>query len=224
MCNLDSKNFNLPLRRDIVAKVFHYFNVKGVKKIKMILGKGDVAGSGKKPVPQKGRGAARQGNKRAPQRKAGGKAHGPVPRDLTEKINGKLRLKAIQIMLSAKLYEDRIVLLDSEEIEYAKTKYLQEILNPYMSDKLTFLTGFDTNKNFELAAQNLGNVRVKNPQEFNVTDMLKSDLVFITKEGLQQYEEILSCRNENLFRNRKVPAITPLSYKQHIGEYNPKSR
>ena len=66
-------------------------------------------------------------------------------------------------MLSAKLYEDRIVLLDSEEIEYAKTKYLQEILNPYMSDKLTFLTGFDTNKNFELAAQNLGNVRVKNP-------------------------------------------------------------
>ena len=90
----------------------------------MVLGKGDVSGSGKKPVPQKGRGAARQGNKRAPQRSAGGKAHGPVPRDLTEKINGKLRLKAIQIMLSAKLYEDRIVLLDSEEIEFAKTKYL----------------------------------------------------------------------------------------------------
>ena len=127
-------------------------------------------------------------------------------------------------MLSAKLYEDRIVLLDSEEIEYAKTKYLQEILNPYMSDKLTFLTGFDTDKNFELAAQNLGNVRVKNPQEFNVADMLKSDLIFITKQGLQQYEEILSCRNENLFRNRKVPVITPLSYKQHIGEYTPKSR
>lgn len=136
-----------------------------------------------------------------------------MPRDLTEKINGKLRLKAIQIMLSAKLFEDRIVLIESEEIEYAKTKYLQEILSPYMSDKLTFLTSFDSDKNFELAAQNLGNVRVKNPQEFNVNDMLKSDLVFITKEGLQQYEEILSCRNENLFRNRKVPVITPLSYK-----------
>lgn len=51
MCNLDSKNFNLPLRRDIVAKVFHYFNVKGVKKNKMVLRKGDVAGAGKKPVP-----------------------------------------------------------------------------------------------------------------------------------------------------------------------------
>lgn len=55
-------------------------------------------------------------------------------------------------MLSAKLFEDRIVLLDSEELDFAKTKYLQEILNPYMSDKLTFLTGFDADKNFELAA------------------------------------------------------------------------
>ena len=66
-------------------------------------------------------------------------------------------------MLSAKLYEDRIVLLDSESIEYAKTKYLQEILKPYMSDKLTFLTGFEADVNFSKAAQNLNNVRVKNP-------------------------------------------------------------
>ena len=86
-----------------------------------------------------------------------------MPRDLTEKINGKVRIKAAQIMLSAKLYEDRIVLLDSEQIEWAKTKYLHEILSPFMTDKLTFLTGFDADKNFCLAAQNLKNVRVKNP-------------------------------------------------------------
>jgi len=51
VCNLDHKHFNVPLRRDIVSKVFHYFNVKGVKKIKMVKRSGDVAGSGKKPVP-----------------------------------------------------------------------------------------------------------------------------------------------------------------------------
>jgi len=44
-------HFNNPLRRDIVAKVFHYFNVKGVKRIKTAKTKGDVSGSGKKPVP-----------------------------------------------------------------------------------------------------------------------------------------------------------------------------
>lgn len=54
--------------------------------------------------------------------------------------------------------------------------------------------------------------------------MLKSDLIFITKEGLQQFEEILECRYTNAYRNKKVPVIEPLSYKKYIGEYKPKSR
>ena len=74
---------------------------------------------------------ARIGNKRAPQSAGGGKAHGPVPRDLTEKINSKLRVKALQIMLSAILYEDRIVLIESEKINFLKTNYLANVLKPY---------------------------------------------------------------------------------------------
>ena len=54
--------------------------------------------------------------------------------------------------------------------------------------------------------------------------MLKSDLVFMTKEGLQQLEEVMTCRTDNLYRNRKVPVEHPLSYKNYIGEYTPKSR
>jgi len=79
---------------------------------------------------------------------------------LTEKINGKLRLKAIDVMLSAKLYEDRIILLDSEAIEYHKTKYLEEMLQPFLTDKLTFLTSFNPDENFVLAAKNLKNVNI----------------------------------------------------------------
>ena len=71
-------------------------------------------------------------------------------------------------MLSAKLYEDRIVMIDSEEIEYLKTKFLFEILKPYQADRLTFLTGFDADDNFLQSASNLKNVVVKNPQEFNI--------------------------------------------------------
>ena len=82
---------------------------------------------------------------------------------MTEKINGKLRLKAIDVMLSAKLYEDRIILLDSEAIEYHKTKYLEEMLQPFLTDKLTFLTSFNPDENFVLAAKNLKNVNVYNP-------------------------------------------------------------
>lgn len=92
---------------------------------------GDVAGSGKKPTPQKGRGAARQGNRRAPQRSGGGKAHGPVPRSLSQKYNPKTRLQALKIMLTAKLFEEKIIIIDDEKLEYPKTKYLHEILQPF---------------------------------------------------------------------------------------------
>ena len=83
-------------------------------------------------------------------------------------------------MLSAKLYEDRIVLVDSECIEFGKTKYLYNILKPYLTDHLTFLTSFEPNKNFLAACGNLQNIHVKNPQEFNIEHLLKSDLVFMT--------------------------------------------
>ena len=146
-----------------MAKVFHYFNVKGKITTKLVKRVGDVAGSGKKPAPQKGRGMARIGNKRAPQRSGGGKAQGPVPRDLTEKINSKQRVKALQIMLAAKLYEDRIVLIESEKINFLKTNYLANILKPYNTDRLTFLTSFTPDDNFLLSSKNLKNITVKNP-------------------------------------------------------------
>lgn len=163
LTELDHDHFNNQLRRDIVAKVFHYFNVKGKITTKMVKRVGDVAGSGKKPAPQKGRGKARIGNLRAPQRRGGGKAWGPVPRDLTEKIPSKIRVKALQIMLSAKLYEDRIVLIESEKINYLRTNYLKKVLEPYECDKLTFLTGFEPDHNFMLSARNLKNINVKDP-------------------------------------------------------------
>jgi large subunit ribosomal protein L4 len=82
----------------------------------------------------------------------GGKAHGPVPRDFSFSINEKVRLMAMKSLLTAKLYEERIILINSESIEYPKTKYLNEILAPFKQDKLLFLTDFDIDKNFKLAS------------------------------------------------------------------------
>lgn len=61
----------------------------------------------------------------------GGKAHGAVPRDFSFPINEKIRLFALKSLLSAKLYEDKLILIDSEHIDYPKTKYLDEILSPF---------------------------------------------------------------------------------------------
>ena len=202
---LDGQYFNQPLRRDIVHNVFEYFEHKGRTVWKRVKTSGDVAGSGRKPFPQKGRGAARVGNRRAPQRAGGGKAHGPVPRSLEFPINNKQRLMAMKIMLSAKLFEDKLIFVDSEELEYPKTQLLEAIVAPFKQDKLCFLTSNEpSNNNFLLAARNLVNVRVKNPQQFNVPDLLKSDYIFVTKQGLIDLEEILDSRMTNYFRNKKV--------------------
>ena len=121
VATLDQTIYNLPLRRDIIKNVFDYFQDKDRYILKKTKDFGDVAGSGKKPFPQKGRGASRQGNKRAPQRKGGGVTHGPVPRCLGFPINLKMRLLALKTLLSAKLFEDKLIFIDSESLEYPKT-------------------------------------------------------------------------------------------------------
>lgn len=93
---LDHEFFNLPLRRDLIHNVFDYHRKFGWKTFKTALRKGTVAGSGRKPAPQKGRGKARQGNLRSPINRGGGKAHGPVPRDLTIDIPYKVLLKGLK--------------------------------------------------------------------------------------------------------------------------------
>lgn len=111
-------------------------------------GRGETAGSGAKMRPQKKSGRARQGDKRAPHLWKGGKAHGPKPIDYSFPLNEKMRLLGLKTLLSARLYEEKIILIEDEKIDYPKTKYLHEILSPYKDDRLLFLTGFEADKNF----------------------------------------------------------------------------
>jgi len=149
---LDHDIYNNFLRRDIIHNVYRYFLFEHKKTFRTCKTRGDVAGSGKKMRPQKKSGMARQGDKRAPHLKKGGKAHGPVPRDYYFPINEKVRLLALKTILSARLYEERIVLIDSEKLDYQKTRYLNEILEPYEKDKILFLTPFQIDPSFERAS------------------------------------------------------------------------
>lgn len=70
---------------------------------------------------------------------------------------------ALKIALSAKLFEDRLIFVDSEDLDYPKTQLLEAIVAPFKQDKLCFLTPMEpSNNNFQLAARNLQNIRVKN--------------------------------------------------------------
>jgi ribosomal protein L4 len=69
----------------------------------------------------------------------------------------------LKSLLSARLYEEKIIIIDSEQIDFAKTKYLSEIIAPYKHDKLLFLTDFAVDENFKLASQNIYNLTFLNP-------------------------------------------------------------
>lgn len=195
----------MPLRRDIVHNVHMYFQNLHKETFKRALTRGDVSGSNAKMRPQKKSGRARQGDKRAPHLWKGGKAHGAKPVDYTFPLNEKVRLLGLKTLLSARLFEEKIILIDTEAIEYGKTKFLNEIIAPFKQDKLVFLTPFEIDKNFELAAKNIEQVTHVNPFEFNFPSIMRNDWVFATVKGLQELEMIIENKEANLYRNRKVP-------------------
>ncbi len=93
----------------------------GKKENKTVKKPYEVFGSGKKPRPQKGTGQARQGNKRASGRKGGGKSWGTRPKDHTINLPQQVKMKGLVSMLSAKLAEGKIIILNSDEVESHKT-------------------------------------------------------------------------------------------------------
>jgi large subunit ribosomal protein L4 len=203
--SLDHEYFNLPLRRDLVHNAFIYYRNLGYRTYKTTLTKGTTAGSGVKPRPQKGSGRARMGNKRSPINMKGGKAHGTVPRDFTISMNQKQILKAFKTTLTSLLYESRLVFIDTESLEYAKTKFLSKILKNFETQKLMFVTPMVPCENFMIASKNLPYVKVVNVSEFNVKNAVKSDFVFITKQALEELELIMDSKMMEITRNRRVP-------------------
>ena len=109
--------FNVPMRRDIIHNVHNYFKMHDYRITKRVKRVGDIAGSGKKPAAQKGRGMARVGNLRATGRKKGGKPHGPVPREMMYPLNKKVKWLALKSILSARLYEDNLFIINSEDMD-----------------------------------------------------------------------------------------------------------
>lgn len=117
-----------------------------------------------------------------------------------------MRVLALKTLLSAKLFEEKLIFIDTEVLDYPKTQLLQAIVEPYGIDKLCFLTPTETDVNFKLAASNLKNVNLKQPKEFNVPDMLLADYIFVTKQSVAELEALIENRENNYYRTRKVSA------------------
>ncbi|MDY0269365.1 50S ribosomal protein L4 [Trichloromonas sp.] len=151
----------------------------------------EVSGGGKKPYKQKGTGNARQGCIRAPHYVGGGAAFGPTPRDYTFKLNRKVKKAALRSALSARFQAEKLTVLNTIELEKISTKSFAEVLKRFELDKALVVVSGD-NKNLELSARNLPNVKVLRAEGVNVYDVMKYPHLIVTEGAVSQLEGALA--------------------------------
>lgn len=151
-----------------------------------------VSGGGKKPWRQKGTGRARQGSIRSPQWVGGGTVFGPTPRSYAYKLPRKVRRLAIKSVLSQKVLDNSLVVVDELNFEQPRTKAFAEVLGNLDVNSKVLVVLEDDNTNAALAARNLENVTVIPAKGLNVLDVINNDKMVITKGALSQVEEVLA--------------------------------
>lgn len=151
-----------------------------------------VRGGGKKPWRQKGTGRARQGSIRSPQWVGGGTVFGPTPRSYAYKLPRKVRRLAIKSVLSQKVLDEGLVVVNELKFEQPRTKAFAEVLSNLNVNSKVLVVLEDDNANAALAARNLKNVTVIPAKGLNVLDVINNDKMVITKGALSQVEEVLA--------------------------------
>ncbi|GAY73273.1 50S ribosomal protein L4 [Lentilactobacillus kosonis] len=151
-----------------------------------------VRGGGKKPWRQKGTGRARQGSIRSPQWRGGGIVFGPTPRSYAYHLPRKVTRLALKSVLSAKVADDKFLVLDAIAFDAPKTKEFSAMLDKLEVATKTLVVLEDDNEKALLSARNLKNVKVVPAKGVNVLDVANSDKVVITKAALSQVEEVLA--------------------------------
>jgi large subunit ribosomal protein L4 len=150
-------------------------------------GRSEVRGGGKKPYAQKHTGRSRQGSTRSPVWVGGGKAHGPnKERDYTQKINKKMRVAALRSLLSQKLREGELQIVDSLELKNLKTKQAAMIRQNFApKGSMLFVTSKESSS-FVRAARNLPKVKIAVALDLNVYDCAAFKHIVLEQSGISQ--------------------------------------
>ena len=148
------------------------------------------SGGGRKPWRQKGTGRARQGSIRAPQWVKGGIALGPRPRSYKYTVNKKERRLAIRSVLSSKVLENNLVVLDKAEMKEIKTQAMVKTLANLKVEGKTLILLPERNENVQKSARNIKNVKTTLVNTINVYDLLKYNKLVVTLDAVKKLEEV----------------------------------
>ena len=150
-----------------------------------------VRGGGKKPWRQKGTGRARAGSSRSPIWRGGGVVFGPTPRSYGYKVPRKSRRLAIKSVLSQKVLDNELIVVDKLELDSPKTKDFRAILSNLEVDKKVLLVLEDTNENIFKSARNISNVKIVSSDNVSVLDVVAYDYLLVTQTALDELEGAL---------------------------------
>lgn len=186
--SLSDEVFGLEPRVDILHRMVRYQLAKrraGTHKIK---GRAEIARTGAKMFKQKGTGRARHGSARVGIFRGGGKSHGPQVRDHAHALPKKVRALALRYALSSKVKDNHIVILENAELDQVKTKLLREKLKNLGLTSALVIDGREVNANFEMASRNVTFVDVLSVQGINVYDILRRDMLVLTRAAVDALE------------------------------------
>ena len=186
---LNDSIFAAPVNEHLVhmAVVLQLANKRqGTQKAKT---RSEVRGGGRKPWRQKGTGHARQGSIRAPQWTGGGVVFAPVPRDYSFKMNKKEKAAAMKSVLTTKLNEEKLIVVDALDFETPKTKEMKAVLDNLKVAKALVVVD-EAAANAILSTNNLKEARGVYSNSISVYDILKYDTVVVTKSAVKAIEEV----------------------------------
>jgi large subunit ribosomal protein L4 len=188
---LSDSMFNANINKHIVHQIVKRYLAEKRRGTASTKGRSEVRGGGKKPWKQKGTGRARAGTIRSPLWVGGGVIFGPENRDYGYSIPRKMRLVALKSVLSGKVKNKDIIILDKIELKNGKTKDITYILNKFNinNDKIIIVTDKE-NEALKRATKNLKNVMVITANKINTYDLVNHQKMLITKEALKIIEEV----------------------------------
>lgn len=190
--DLPGEIFGIEPRADVMARVVHWQLAKRRQGTHKVKGMGEVQGTTKKPYKQKGTGNARQGSLRSPQFRTGGVVHGPVVRDHGYALPKKVRRLGLISALSQKQAEGKLVVLEAARSADGKTAGLKRQLAALGWRSALVIDGAAIDANFLRAVRNLPGFDALPTAGANVYDILRHDVLALTREGVAKLQERLS--------------------------------
>ena len=162
-------------------------------------GRAEVLYSGRKPWKQKGTGRARAGTRRSPIWVGGGTIFGPQPRDYSYTLPKKMKRLAFRSVLTEKLREKQIEIIDDIKVESGKTKdfyFILKQLDPSLTRSLVIVGNNDNNELLKRAAKNVSYTRVYSYERLLLKDLFYAKKIFITQAAAEALNVFLSDKKE----------------------------